>query len=153
MFQRMNLGSGRKPDIMPHYPHMMNEDSNVWTDFLTAGKFEVFEVWYDVHVGNPVPLRRLASQLEKKVAAGVTRKRIDVICTVKNETWIVEIKPHANMKALGQILTYERLFNKEYQVRGKVIPVILCDTFDQDLEESFEQFGVRVIINSPDKLA
>lgn len=148
MAEKRSLGPGRKPMIMPHYPHMLREDSDVWTDFLREGKYAVKEVWYDIHVGEGIKTRDGAAAIERAVAQGVTRKRIDVVCEVLGVIWIVEIKPHANMKALGQVLTYKMLFDKEFQVRGKTVPVVLCDTYDTDISESYEQFGVKIINNS-----
>lgn len=143
--QKVSLGPGRLPNIMPNYPHMLNEDRDIWTEFLKTAEFEIKRVWYDVHCGIGLPVPKGASQMEYKISQGVTRKRIDVICTVKDEIWIVEIKPHANMKALGQIMTYERLFNMEYKTEAIVVPVLLCKTYDPDIEELMKRNGIRML--------
>lgn len=143
--KKVSLGLGRLPNIMPNYPHMLNEDRDIWTKFLETNEYEIQRVWYDVHCGLGVPVKTEASMMEYKISQGVTRKRIDVVCNVKNEIWIIEIKPHANMGALGQIITYERLFRAEYKNNLPIRPVILCWTVDPDILDSIEQIGVRIL--------
>ena len=117
---------------MPHYPHMMREDTAVWTRFLQMGSVSIKEVWYDVHCGQAVFLRDSATQMEQRIADGVTRKRIDVVASVDGGLWVIEIKPYGNMFAIGQILTYVKLLKQEYIVPDIVLPVIICNNIDTD---------------------
>ncbi|MBA7708109.1 hypothetical protein ES703_116997 [subsurface metagenome] len=142
-----DLGAGNKPVIRPHYPHMLAEDNSVWTRFLTTDAHRLKEVWYDVKVGLPVLLDVGASDIERRIAAGVTRKRIDVVCSVAGGFWVVEIKPRASMQALGQVISYVRMFKIEYAPAGQVIPVIVCDSYDEDLVDEFDELGVLVLMN------
>lgn len=141
------LGPGQKPIVMPHYPHMMQEDTIVWTKFLKSNIVEIRRVWYDVRVGQSV-LRFVGSEtLEAKIAAGLTRKRIDVVAVVGGDTWVIEVKPRANMYALGQVIVYTRLFAQEYISIGQVVPVIVCDSYDEDLNDELEDLGIIVLVN------
>ncbi len=126
---------------------MLAEDTGVWTKFLKTDSGLIKELWYDVKVGQPVLLPVGASDLERRIAAGVTRKRIDVVCAVGGGIWVVEIKPYASMLAMGQVLTYVRLFTLEYSVPGQIVPVIVCDDFDDDLLDEFDELGVLVLKN------
>lgn len=141
------LEQGQKPIVMVHYPHMLAEDTAVWTRFLESGVIVIDEVWYDLRVGQSVAIRQGASDMEQKIANGLTRKRIDAVCRVADGIWVVEVKPYANMVALGQALTYSRLFRQEYEVSGNVLPVIVCDGIDQDLIDEFDELGVLVLVN------
>ena len=132
---------------MVHYPHMMTEDTEVWTKFLKAGTAKITRVWYDVRVGSTVLQGPEVSELEMRIAAGLTRKRIDAVAEVEGNTWVVEVKPYVTMYALGQILTYVRLFEQEYSYPGQLTAVLLCDDYDIDLLEEFEEFGILVIAN------
>ncbi|MFZ2149255.1 MAG: hypothetical protein WAV28_18750 [Sedimentisphaerales bacterium] len=142
------LGPGQKPIVMSYYPHMLAEDVAVWTKFIQKMQAAIYRVWYDVHVGSAVPLPEEASQIELKVAAGITRKRIDCICHVGAEFWVIEVKPFGNMLALGQAYTYARLFGNEYQVPGRIVPVVVCDELDRDMRGRFAELGVMVFVNS-----
>ena len=133
--------------IRPHYPHMLTEDNIVWTKFLQTDAERIKQVWYDVRVGAPVFLGPEATAMERKIAAGLTRKRIDAVCLVKGDYWVVEVKPYASMLAVGQVISYSRLFALEYLLEGRVIPVIVCDAADEDLLAEFDELGILVLQN------
>lgn len=141
------LGVGQKPIVMSRYPHMLHEDVAVWSKFLKKMSSVIKTVWYDVHCGQPVDLEPGASEIQKKVAAGVTRKRIDAVCLIGNEFWVIEVKPYANMTALGQAYSYTRLFSREYDQYRPAKAVVVCDIFDQDMTENFAEIGVMVFVN------
>lgn len=126
---------------------MMREDTEIWTKFLASGFVEIREVWYDVRVGSSVLVEGVHSDLDHRIADGLTRKRIDVVARVDSAVWVVEVKPRANMYAVGQVVTYARLFAQEYAVPGEIIPVIVCDEYDVDLVDEFDEFGVLVLKN------
>lgn len=141
------LGEGQKAIVRNRYPHLLAEDTEVWTKFLKTDAHRIQECWYDVRIGQSVLLGVGASDMERKVALGLTRKRIDVVCKVEGGVWIVEIKPYANMYAVGQIITYVRLFAAEFKVEGELTPVLVCDSYDEDLVDEFEEFGILVMRN------
>jgi len=141
------LGVSQKPVVMPAYPHMLAEDTAVWSKYLQSPLVPIKELWYDVHVGAGVRIPAEASDMDRRIAAGITRKRIDVVAHVGGGFWVIEVKPIANMTALGQVLTYWRLFVAEYRPMGEVWPVIVCDSADEDLVAQFDELGVAVIVN------
>lgn len=126
---------------------MLAEDNAVWTRFLKAEADRISELWYDIRVGQPVYITPESSEMERRIARGLTRKRIDVICRVGRDLWVVEIKPYASMLALGQVISYARLFALEYVVQGRILPVIVCDTVDGDLIDEFDELGILVMVN------
>lgn len=130
---------------MPTYPHMMAEDIAVWTKYLQSPLVPILAVWYDVHVGRPMELGPAASPAELRMAAGISRKRIDVVARVGGGFWVIEVKPIADMRALGQVISYHRLLIAEYVLDGEAWPVVVCDSVDQDLLPEFEEFGVAVV--------
>lgn len=140
------LGHSQKPIVMPHYPHMLLEDRRIWTEFLKSKVVEITEVWYDVHVGKSVPLPLGSSDMEQRISDGLTRKRIDVVCHVGDSYWVVEIKPRASMTALGQVLTYVRLFTIEFGMIELAQAVIICESVDEDLLYQFKELDVLVYV-------
>jgi len=124
---------------------MLSEDTEVWTKYLKSPLFLIKEVWYDVHVGKPVEGLEPGDKLGMRIASGITRKRIDVVARVGSGLWVIEIKPFAGMLALGQVLSYTRLFIDEFRPRGDVASVIVCGEADADLLDNFEALDVMVI--------
>ena len=141
------LGSSMMPIVMPTYPHFLAADTDVWTRYLRNPIVPIKEVWYDVHVGGAVQLLPDADEMDRRIAAGVTRKRIDVVAKIGAGFWIIEVKPVAGMTAIGQIIIYTRLFLQEFQVTGEVFPVIIVDEVDQDVAPEIDSLGVVVIVN------
>lgn len=143
------LGLGQKPIVMPSYPHMMAEDTEVWSRYLKDPIAPIKEVWYDVHCGKAVTPVEEADLLSARIAAGISRKRIDVVAAVGGGYWVIEVKPFGSMLALGQVLAYSRLFTAEYAPPGEVWPVVVCYSVDPDLIDEFEAAGVAVIEVGP----
>jgi len=141
------LPIGQKPMVMTRYPHMLSEDVEVWSKFLTKMSKVITRVWYDLHVGQPARMPVDASEILKKVAAGVTRKRIDAVCLVGREYWVIEVKPLGNMTALGQAFSYSRLFADEYENYKPVRAAVVCDSLDRDVSSQFQELGVLVFVN------
>ena len=142
-----SLGPGRRPIVMPAYPHMFGPETQVWTRFLESGDIALQEVWYDVHVGAMVKGDWADDSIPARVAAAVTRKRIDVVALVDGVFWIIEIKPLAMHFAIGQVLVYEGLFVKEYEPELETWPVIICDHVDEDVIDECERLGVVLVAN------
>ncbi len=99
-----SLGPGKDAIVMPAYPHMLGEDTSVWTTFLESGDFLLEKVWYDVHVGHGVLPAVGSDSLVERVSQGVTRKRIDVVAIVDRVFWVIEVKPLAMHFAIGPCL-------------------------------------------------
>jgi hypothetical protein len=127
----------------------LQEDTEVWSRFLAASPQKIDRVWYDVRVGEAIPGSFVADPMKRRIADGVLKKRIDVVCKVGGGYWVVEIKPVADMQALGQIQTYTRLFLKEFKPDGECWPVIVADTADPDILSTAFDAGVLVMVNRP----
>lgn len=139
-----NLGVGQRPVVMVTYPHMLAADAEIWSRFLKRFGHRLKEVWYDVHVGTPTVPGGAEDQVAARIAAGITRKRIDVVARVGGGWWVVEVKPRVNTTALGQVLTYKRLAAKEYYLAGEVWGVIVAAELDVDLLEGVDELNVGV---------
>lgn len=140
------LGYGQEPVIMTHYPHMLWEDTAIWTVYLADPITEIKKVWYDVHVGKPVDLPPGASEMELRIAAGITRKRIDVVAAVGGGYWVIELKGVGNMTALGQAKVYSRLFRQEYRPAGDVWGIVICGEVDEDLLDDYDELDIGLIV-------
>lgn len=138
---------GTPPVVRSRYPHMMAEDTGVWTRFLEAHAGTMEEVWYDVHVGTPVEVGPDADKVTRALAEGLTRKRIDVVARLQTGLWVVEVKPYCNMVAVGQVMTYVRAFIVRFAPTEEVWPVVVCDDWDDDVEGLCEELGVTIMAN------
>lgn len=140
-----SLGHGEKPEIRSKYVHMMPEDHDTWTAFLQSSENDLIEVWYDVHVGRPMDVPPGSPEYMLKVVEGVSRKRIDVVGRTEKGLYIIEVKPHANMEAIGQVVTYANLFIQEFIIEGPIQGLIVATTCDADILEIAQRMGVKII--------
>jgi hypothetical protein len=124
------------------YPHMMPEDTAIWTAFLEGGKHIPDVVWYDVKVGQAIRLSKGEPPWMQKYVDYSTRKRIDVVARVGLDYWVIECKPGAGHAALGQVIHYARAWMREYEHQGEVVPVIITDVMDPDLKIDFQEVGI-----------
>ncbi|MBA7518893.1 hypothetical protein ES705_10967 [subsurface metagenome] len=143
--QSRSLGAGRSPKVQRRYEQMMAEDMGPWTEFLKSNAMPLQEVWYNVHVGQAVAVQAGSPEYMKAHADAVSRKRIDVIGRTKTELWIIEVKPYANMQAIGQVLVYEFLYSREFAKSLPTAAVIIATTCDGDIIEAAAKFGIRII--------
>jgi len=135
------------------FPHMSVYDCAVWRCFLATGFAEFDSIEYDVTVGGKSArhVRREGDLVE--MWERLLRKRIDVVGFRAVDTWITEVKPLASMSALGQVLSYERLYLAEHPDTKNPRKVVVCARVDEDVEESFNYFGVSLVVvnsDSPD---
>jgi len=136
------LGLPMKPVVMPSYPHLLQEDTVVWSRWLAKNAHRVQGCWYDVRVGVPVSVPTGLHVSIDAVALGVTRKRIDVVCQTAGGIWVVEVKPYGNFTSLGQALVYARMFSVEYNAGLPVVSMVVCAEIDPDLVDDFRDHGV-----------
>jgi hypothetical protein len=139
------LGPGEEPVVRRRYVHMLPEDHEAWTEFLKSERNELDEVWYDVHVGEPMHVPAGSPAYMKDVVDGVSRKRIDVVGRLGQGVFVIEVKPFANMTALGQVVTYTNLFISEFEIHGPVQAMIVAMECDRDILETAQRMNVKII--------
>ena len=139
------LGTGEKPEPRYKYTHLYQQDYATWTAYLKSEWNLLDEVWYDVHVGRPMDIPPDSPDYMQAVVDGVSRKRIDVVGRIENRFFIIEVKPEANMKAIGQVVTYTNLFINEFEITGTVQPMVVATTCDADILDIANEQNVIIV--------
>jgi len=141
----IDLGLAHVPKVQNRYRHMLAEDIEIWRRFVSNGDYLPDVVWYDVRVGLSVGLSDVSPDWMKRMAMGLTRKRIDVVGRIGMDYWIIEVKPRASYDAFGQVVFYADAFEKEHRLVGQVIPVLVTDSPDPDIMSLCDETGVLVL--------
>lgn len=71
-----------------------------------------------------------------EVNVGFEGKRIDLVFEKENEIWLIEAKRRLNFEALGQVLTYKRLYQHEISPSKNIKLGIVCKETDVEVEEA-----------------
>src|SRR3990167_8489404 len=95
-----------KYEKLTKYPHMRPGDIAIWDAYLDKNAEDFLRCWYDVKVGEPeIPEIQINEKLRESWW-DLTRWGIDVLAEDNEFFYVIEIKPNANAKALGQALAY-----------------------------------------------
>jgi len=135
--------------LAERFTHMMPGDVPLWQRFLVqhGEYFDRFE--YDVHVGRGVELDPAWPEEIARAALALTQKRIDAMGYRGGEVWLFEVKPDAGLSALGQLLAYKILWEKENKARPINYLAIITDRLNPDEKYLFEVNGIRIYIVTP----
>jgi len=128
------------------YPHLIGEDTEVWSRFILKFPDQFETVDYDVKVGSGADTSPLTDQYAKEYWKSLTMKRIDVIAYDNNFVTIIEVKKKASLFTLGQILGYRFLFLREHPELHLVKTLIVCESISQDDIDVLSHYGIDFII-------
>lgn len=137
--------TGRFPfKQLAKYPHMKPEDVAVWERFLGLKPDYAETVDYDVAVGPGAPTNPEHPEEIQRDHIILTQKRIDVVCYRGEEHILIEVKPIANMRGLGQIITYSHLYAIDHPEAGALTRVVVAGSVERDLESIYAAQGVEI---------
>ena len=128
------------------YPHLGPEDAKIWDTFIQNNP-EYFEsVEYDLRVGEGRDYSEHPDDQYKADMIHLSKKRIDVVGFRLNEIYIIELKPNANMSAIGQVVGLTKLYQAENKTTRKIYPVIITDEILPDMANLCGQMGVLIYL-------
>ncbi len=116
------------------YPHLIQEDIDIWKLFLAQhkDKYQYFD--YDVRVGRGRPIADNEPELMQKMAVDLSKRRIDAIGYTPSEIHIIEITRVAGLKAIGQLHTYPLLYALTFKPLRPIRPVLVCGSLETDIQ-------------------
>tara|TARA_Y100000310_G_C20665995_1_gene807525 strand:- start:1229 stop:1654 length:426 start_codon:yes stop_codon:yes gene_type:complete len=134
------------PEKLTKYPHMSKDEIPIWERFLEehASNFESFD--YDVRVGEGEPPSEALNDKEKAMAKALSQKRIDAVGYTPDTIYLFEVKARAGMSALGQIISYRRLYEMTQQPQLQIKAVIVCERIDADLASIIEENNIEAVL-------
>ena len=128
------------------FPHMSKLDRKVWLRFLHGDHPPFLDLNYDVRVGSAEYATGEQAAQYDRMWEELIRKRIDVVAETKEEVWIVEVKPIANMSALGQVLSYSLLYEEERHPAKPIRRVVICQEIDRDMVKVYQAYDVTAYV-------
>lgn len=133
-----------------HFPHLLPKEVVIWKHFLRNHGQDYDRYEYDVHVGQGVELPPGASEMSRRISAGLTRKRIDVVGYRGDSITLFEVKANAGVGVVGQLLAYEHLYIEEHPEETSIHLVIITDWMDSDVKSVCQAYLITThIMNVP----
>lgn len=125
---------------------------------LEAGESQVAHAWlvargalYDridfnvrLGVGVEPPAELVEPYLS--MATDLSRKRADIIAVAGDVTTIIEVKIRASLGAIGQLLGYKALYEREHPDIGSARLSILARRVDPDAQYAISQNGIDLYL-------
>lgn len=72
----------------------------------------------------------------------ITSKRSDAIAELLDEIWIIEVAQHPEMRAVGQLITYEALYLEDPKFNKPVKKILVAESIDPDIATALHAVSV-----------
>jgi len=128
------------------YPHLRAEESKIWDRFIEKNPKIFEEVIYDAKIGKS---RDYSDYPEDKIREDMeylSKKRIDVIGLIGDDVYVIEVRPKANLSAVGNALGLAELVRDVTPVYKIVIPTIITDEILPDMPELCHRMAVKLFL-------
>jgi hypothetical protein len=127
------------------YPHMAKNDAVLWERFLDeyGPNFQRFA--YDVALGGFLPDGEPDTLSDRQGYQYSTALKIDALGDRGDDLWIIEVRPHAGVSALGSALCSTVLASSDPLADRPLVPVVVTDLTSPDIQLCAEALSVLVI--------
>jgi hypothetical protein len=105
---------------------------------------------YNFRIGNGFDPGPTWPEEQRRNAILNSQKRIDALAYRGGRVTIIEVKDRATFAAVGQIVAYNVLWQREFPTVGIEQLVIVCNRADPDTIDAAQKIGIRVDIFATD---
>jgi hypothetical protein len=128
------------------YPHMKADEASVWDRFLSKMPWKAVNILYDVRLGEGAVIAEGVPDWVKSMAWALSTKRVDAIVETSMEFILVEVKDRGALSAVGQLLGYLVLFNKQYRPQKRVRLALVCAYIAPDMGPVLQEYGIETYL-------
>lgn len=127
------------------YRHMFKHDIAIWERFITAynGAFELAA--YDIALGGVTSTNPNDPPEMRKMWQYSTAKKIDAAVSNDAECWLCEVRPGAGLSAVGSVVGYSILSERDPWTTLPLILTIVTDQMDADTKLVCQELDIQVI--------
>lgn len=139
------------PDFIPYqimrsYTHMASADTVVWERFIRANPTYFDAVAYDVQVGSGPGFDTVVNPETGGDLEALYKKKIDVLGVKDGVHIIVEVKPRADSRAIGQVEGYRDLALRDLPGLKGPKMLIVCESIVPDVDYLAQKKGIALVI-------
>lgn len=132
--------------ILSYYPHMAEADAIIWKRFISAYPNAFERVAYDVAVGAGAEFDTTVNPATGGNVGRLYQRRIDVVAQKDGNTYLIELKPRASTAAIGQVVGYKKLFDRDFAELAPVKMLIITDSLLPEMEFLAKDAGVEMSV-------
>jgi len=126
------------------YPHLLQPSIDLWEMYLVDHASEYTSFDYDVKVGDGRDPGKRFSDKIRKMALGLSQRRVDVVGHRSDRRDIIEITPYAGIRAIGQLEVYPLLYQQTFKSPERLQPVLICHDISPDIDEALVRKAIIV---------
>jgi len=120
------------------YPHLLEEDIEVWERFLKMHAHEYTHFDYDVRVGIGRDPGAAYPENIRGMALKLSMRRIDAVGHKPGSLTIIEITTAAGLTAIGQLTTYPILYRETYNPTKLIDVLLVAESLQSDVQPALE---------------
>ena len=128
----------------PKYKHMSPYECYLFDYFKGVHGNEYDRFVYDLHVGEGMVPPAHLSQPYRDLSVSLTQKRIDAVGFRGAQPFIFEVKPHAALSALGQLIAYKDLFERQFSPEQSPRLAVITDFHGRDEQFLFGKHDITI---------
>lgn len=126
------------------YPGLVGSDIEVWQRFIAKHADLFYGFDYSVRVGIGGYLLYDKPENIQALEYSTKAKRIDAVGFTAVNIWAIEVKSFPGLDAIGQAISYQKLYTHNYQPDKPVMAVLVCDYADPDIRYICQSLNVII---------
>jgi len=112
---------------------MLAPDIPVWYRFLDTQAADFLKLYYDSLLGGPLLTGDEEKDKYNRMWRALIAKRTDAIAELQNECWLIEVADHPEMRAVGQLITYQALWLEDPKIDKPPRKILVAHSIDPDI--------------------
>jgi len=125
---------------------MLPPDIPVWYRFLDTWGYQFKNLYLDCLLGGPMLTPEELKDPLKKSWRYINSKRPDAIAETETEVWIIEVSANPGLRAMGQIVAYQALWQEDPVIEKIDRAVLVVETLDTDLGAAVARYGALIFV-------
>ena len=125
---------------------MKPADVAIWERFIESRTTFFDSVDYDFHVGEGAAFLPTGEDTPDGRENRLYQRKIDVVGYIGDAVWLVEVKPEADIYALGQIITYDDLVFKSKMFALPPKLLVISNKIMHEMKGTYAKFDIEVIV-------
>lgn len=126
--------------------HMSSEDHTLWLRYRDRLRPIARALYFDVKLGGDAALTAAGGTDLQHMWYAVNAKRADVVAQLDTAVRIIELRNNAQANAVGRLITYRMLWNRDPKLPGPVQLELVTNSNDPDVADACKENGITYTV-------